>query len=51
MLFARYAGLPLGAITQGSRTRPGLHAFARYAGLPRCSAIELVSGPKPTRNP
>jgi hypothetical protein len=38
---ARYAGLLLAvsgwmhglAITQGSRTRPGLHAFARYAGF------------------
>ena len=27
------------AITQGSRTRPGLHAVARYAGL--CRALNL----------
>jgi hypothetical protein len=31
---ARYAGLGVVALhTQGSRTRPGLHAVARYAGL------------------
>jgi len=45
---ARYAGLAHGRIemaarmTQGSRTRPGLHAFARDAGRPRPVHSEYV---------
>jgi len=44
------------AITQGSRIRPGLHAFARYAGcpvalFPRSSFMDCESGSALTEVP